>query len=95
MCGRCCKSIHFIAGVFCIMILACYSIYFYIGCTYHDIRLYGGSTSTSGMVQLCDANGGWKAACDYRWGCSESIVACHQLGYPGGIYYMYMYNNNL
>ena len=31
----------------------------------------------------------WEAVCDYSWGCHESIVACHQLGYPGGnnLYY--------
>ena len=61
--------------------------YIYIGCTYYDIHLYGGSTS--GMVQLCNANGGWEAVCDYDWDCYEPVVACHQLGYPGGIYCMH------
>ena len=23
----------------------------------------------------------WEAVCDYRWDCSESIIACKQLGY--------------
>ena len=74
-----------------ILICSGYTIivfYRHVGCTYYDIRLYGGSTS--GMVQLCNTNGGWEAVCDYSWDCRESMVACHQLGYPGGnnLYYI-------
>lgn len=57
----------------------------YLGCNYHDIRLYGGSTEYEGVVQLCNSTGEWEAVCDYNWDCTESTVACKQLGYPGGI----------
>ena len=57
------------------------------GCSDGDIRLYGGSTDSEGMVQLCNSAGSWEAVCDWYWGCDESIVACIQLGYSnGGIY---------
>ena len=53
-------------------------------CTYQDIRLYGGTSDVEGMVQLCNSTGEWEAVCDYSWGCTESIVACRQLGYDRG-----------
>ena len=50
-------------------------------CTHQDIRLYNVSNNNFGMVQLCNSSGLWEAVCDYRWDCSESIIACKQLGY--------------
>ena len=54
-------------------------------CTRGSIRLYSNETTSesNGMLQMCDSKGRWTAVCDYSWGCSESQVACKQLGFKG------------
>ena len=47
------------------------------------------------MVQLCDDLGNWQAVCDYQWECSQSAVACRQLGYDGGMTVLILLQKNL
>lgn len=51
------------------------------GCTYKQIRLYNGSETQAGMVQICNYAGRWTAVCDFSWGCNEATAACRHLGY--------------
>ena len=50
------------------------------GCTTGDVRLTGGATNYSGMVELCSDNQ-WRVICDDTWDDSEAIVVCKQLNY--------------
>ena len=51
-------------------------------CIYQSIRLYNNSTAGDlGLLQICNSSRNWSAVCDYGWGCTQSIVACRQLGY--------------
>ena len=61
-----------------------YFLYKIDSCSHGDIRLYGGSTDSEGMVQMCNNSIGsasWEAVCDLYWDCYESVIACRQLGY--------------
>lgn len=51
------------------------------GCTTGDVRLTGGATNYSGMVELCSGNQ-WRVICDDTWDDSEATVVCKQLNYP-------------
>ena len=71
-----------------------YILYKIDGCSHGDIRLYGGSTDSEGMVQMCNNSTGsasWEAVCDYYWGCYESVIACRQLGYSNAGTCTYIY----
>ena len=50
-------------------------------CTQGAIRLQGGSTNTSGRVEICN-NAVWGTVCDDFWSGNDAIVACRQLGLP-------------
>ena len=51
-------------------------------CSYGEPRLFKqAQTQYYGMLQICNNSSQvWEAVCDYSWSCSESIVACKQLG---------------
>ena len=63
-------------------------------CTDGAVRITGGSTSTSGVVEVC-VNSTWGVICANIWNTMEASIVCHQLGYQNGwntlytILYMY------
>ena len=51
-------------------------------CTTGEIRIAYGSIPNQGLFQKC-INGVWHAQCGSDWGCTNTRVACRQLGYTG------------
>ena len=51
-----------------------------LGCTYGELRLVGGHSSTEGRVEICIYNA-WRTICDDGWDDDNAKVVCRQLGY--------------
>ena len=54
-----------------------------VTCSYGDIRLVDGSTSSEGRVEIC-INGIYGTVCDDSWDNNDAEVVCRQTGYFGG-----------
>ena len=54
-------------------------------CTNGTVRINGGSTSNSGVVEVC-VNSTWGAVCANNWNIWEASIVCRELGYPNGWY---------
>ena len=64
-----------------IILLIEYILYlFHLGCTYGELRLVGGRSSTEGRVEIC-INNVWGTICDDYWDDDDAKVVCRQLGY--------------
>ena len=50
-------------------------------CTDGDLQLVGGVNATLGVVQVC-MNNAWGSVCNNRFGISDAVVVCRQLGFP-------------
>ena len=50
-------------------------------CTEDVMRLYGGTSSTNGVLQIC-REGVWGNIASYAWSTYEAELACRQLGLP-------------
>lgn len=60
-------------------------------CERGQIRLVGGATNSTGIVEVC-GNGAWGGVCDFYeyWGPENTRVACRQLGFSeDGKYFFY------
>ena len=51
-----------------------------VPCVNGSIRLTGGSSQSSGEVEVC-INNTWRLICPDDWDNNDSAVICHQLGY--------------
>ena len=49
-------------------------------CSDGEVRLEGGNNSSLGRVEVC-VNNVWGSVCNSRFGRSEAIVICRQLGF--------------
>ena len=49
-----------------IILINVIKIYYTGSCTYGDVRLFGGFTSTSGLVEVC-AHNQWGTVCNDHW----------------------------
>ena len=52
----------------------------YSNCTDGSIRLVGGESDREGRVEVCYSHV-WGTVCDNRWGYSDAVVVCQQLGF--------------
>ena len=52
-------------------------------CLTGDVRLIGGATNSSGVVEVC-VDGVWGTVCDYynEWNYDNDAVICRQLNLP-------------
>lgn len=55
-----------------------------------EVRLLNGSLSSEGLVEIC-YNGRWGAICQDHWDEQDTMVACHQAGFPGNSKACYYY----
>ena len=58
-------------------------MYIYIDetpCKEGDVRLFGGSSTENGRLEICHGNI-WGTVCDDGWNSKNGLVACRQLGY--------------
>ena len=55
----------------------------YSECQSGDVRLVGGATNVSGVVQVCK-NNAWGTMCSSYLSINSGIVICRQLGYQDG-----------
>ena len=51
-------------------------------CTYGEVRLVGGSSSSEGRVEMC-YRGVWGSICTSGWSNNDAFVVCRQLGFQG------------
>ena len=67
-------------------------MYYYIAkCEHGDVRLYGSSYSTIGIVSLC-INGTWGTICGDKWDNNDASVVCKHLGYSHYGKYIYVFH---
>ena len=51
-------------------------------CTRNQIRLFNGSSSSNGVLQVCNSSRIWTDVCDYYWNNNaHSVIVCKQLGF--------------
>uniref|UniRef100_A0A1X7TXL8 SRCR domain-containing protein n=1 Tax=Amphimedon queenslandica TaxID=400682 RepID=A0A1X7TXL8_AMPQE len=51
-------------------------------CTQNQTRLFSGSSSSNGVLQVCNSSRVWTDVCDYYWNNNaHSVVVCKQLGF--------------
>ena len=62
------------------IILSCIQCFLILGCTYGELRLVDGHSSTEGRVEIC-INNVWGTICDDYWDNDDAKVVCRQLGY--------------
>ena len=55
----------------------------YSMCNSGDVRLVGGATNASGVVEVC-RNNVWGTMCSNYFGTSDARVVCRQLGFQDG-----------
>ena len=76
-------SVHFVYRIYkpsCIM-------YSGPSCAGNNIRLRGGVSVLEGRVEVC-LGGAWGTVCDDGWSGNDAVVACRQLGFRTGEYYL-------
>ena len=71
-----------------IILINVIKIYYTGSCTYGDVRLFGGFTSTSGLVEVC-AHNQWGTVCNDHWDNNDAKVVCRMLNYPSSGKYIY------
>ena len=63
---------------------------FYLGnCTNGDVRLFGGSSYKSDLVEVC-VNNMWGVICSNNWDYNDAKVVCHMLNYPSLSKYIHL-----
>ncbi|GIL55410.1 hypothetical protein Vafri_10969 [Volvox africanus] len=50
-----------------------------------SVRLVGGTSNSSGRVEVCSTSGLWGTVCDNGWGNTDATVACRELGFSTGV----------
>ena len=61
-----------------------------MSCENGEVRLYGGTSSSDGLVEVCQFRT-WGTVCSDEWDNKDARVVCRQLGYEPEGYYMVLF----